>query len=1076
MSPRIEALEPRMLLSGNGLDDDPATTLGLLIVPAGAPSLEVGPMPLPEATFDDNDDQNQTGDDFPGEAAGEASGFTILGANPFDTFTYETEPNGLPILHSDLSAPAAIYIDFDGDTTRGDYGPYDIDGNPSTFNATERANIVECWRQASAYFAMFNVDVTTNKAVVTSGNPLQKPTAWMVMTPDINIGVSSVGVFPNTTSKSYGNGGYTTSRITIIPHEVGHNFGLRHTSEYNTLGVRTQDYAGQLDPLHGPLMGYDYAGIVRKWTMWHRGVNSSGDPDPQTIQDDITVIANKLMQHIGGDGYRPDDFGGTAGSIANATPLYVNGASQAIRGIIERMTDVDTFSFVSTGGRYAISATRDAPSGLDVKLAIYNSSGVLIASEDGDPRAMPYTMVYDQYVTMDLAAGTYYATIESHGNYGDLGQYLLRVEPLPSGWSADDVGLTAVPGSSSHASGTFTVAGSGANISGTADAYHYMHQTLKGDGSITVRVASLTNTNSAAKAGVMIRESLDVNSRMVNVYLRSGTGVYSDYRGSTGGSVASNGSNTSSSIKAPYWVRLTRSGNSFTTAYSSNGTSWTTLSTRTVTMGETVYIGVMTCSASTYRLNTATYTNVSLAGTLNPQPTLNALAAPAGVAVTGKTSNSVSLSWNAVGGATGYRIEQSSDGVNYAQVGTTAAGALAYTATGLADFNRYYYRVRAIDASGVSTPSAVVHDITRAGAVSELRIISYTRNILVLDWKDASGETGYRIERSPNGTSNWTTVGTVGKNVAIYSNTGLSTATTYYYRVVTLDAAGDSATSAVIAGCTRLNTPANFRVTEVAHNGISLAWSSVGGATGYRIERSTDGGSTFVVHASGVSGTTFTDTSIVPGRLYYYRVVGTNSLTESIAPTSVLLAISLPEPWATQDIGAVGAAGLTSFGSGSVVVSGSGEDIGGTSDEFRFVYQPFPENGQIVARVLSIQNTDPWAKAGVMIRESLDANSRYAFTMVTPSNGTVFQSRATTGGSAVTNASGPSANSWLRLTRTGDTFLSEMSTNGTSWTTLGSTTIGMGGTVYVGLAVTSHVDATLCTATFSDISVVAPPA
>ncbi|HBO44272.1 MAG TPA: hypothetical protein DD670_10130, partial [Planctomycetaceae bacterium] len=645
MSPRIERLESRTLLSGNGFEDDVSPLLGLLIAaPTGPPTLEVGPLPLPQISYDTpgGDCLAPMDATFLLEAEGGEDGVGALGANPFEPFTYETEPNGLPILHGYLAAPAAIYIDFDGDSTTGTvYAPYDIDGNPSMFNVTEQANIVECWRQVSAFFAMFDVDVTTNKSVVTVGDPLKKPTAWMVMSPDVSNGVSSVGAFPNTSSRSYGAGSYTTTRITVIPHEIGHNFGHWHTSEYNTLGVKTKEYSGQLDPLHGPIMGIDYVGVVQKWTRWHRSRNNLNEPDPRTIQDDLTVIANKLRAYGGGDdGYRPDDFGGTAGSIANATPLYVNGVTQAIVGIIERLTDVDTFSFVSTGGRYAIAAGRDFPSGVDLKLSMYDSNSVLIASEDGDPRAVPYTMVYDQFLTLDLAPGTYYATVESHGNYGDLGQYLLRVDPLPVGWSADDIGLTGVPGYSSHEAGTFTVAGSG-NISGVADAYQYLYQTLKGDGSITVRVASLTNTDVAAKAGVMIRESLDVDSPMVNLYLRPGSGVYSYYRGMTGGNVASNGSDSSSSIQSPYWLQLTRSGDTFTTQYSSDGTSWATLGTRTVTMGETVYIGIATCSVNNKRLNTATYTDVSVTGDLNPEPTLNALAAPSDLTITGKTSSSV---------------------------------------------------------------------------------------------------------------------------------------------------------------------------------------------------------------------------------------------------------------------------------------------------------------------------------------------------------------------------------------------------------------------------------------------------
>ena len=92
--------------------------------------------------------------------------------------------NGLPELHSLPAAPTAIYLDFDGE---GSNSAYDVDGDPTTFNATEAATITEAWRQISVYFAMFNVDVTTVKPTV--------PFAWHVSSPDIVGGYSYVGVF-----------------------------------------------------------------------------------------------------------------------------------------------------------------------------------------------------------------------------------------------------------------------------------------------------------------------------------------------------------------------------------------------------------------------------------------------------------------------------------------------------------------------------------------------------------------------------------------------------------------------------------------------------------------------------------------------------------------------------------------------------------------------------------------------------------------------------------------------------------------------------------------------------------------
>ena len=78
-------------------------------------------------------------------------------------------------------------------------------------------------------------------------------------------------------------------------------------------------------------------------------------------------------------------------------------------------------------------------------------------------------------------------------------------------------------------------------------------------------------------------------------------------------------------------------------------------------------------------------------------------------------------------------------------------------------------------------------------------------------------------------------------------------------------------------------------------------------------------------------------------------------------------------------------------------MSGAGADIWGASDQFQYVYQPLDGNGTIVAAVTAVQGQDPWTKVGVMIRADLTADGAYAMVAVTPSNGTIFQSRATSG-------------------------------------------------------------------------------
>ncbi len=168
---------------------------------------------------------------------------------------------------------------------------------------------------------------------------------------------------------------------------------------------------------------------------------------------------------------------------------------------------------------------------------------------------------------------------------------------------------------------------------------------------------------------------------------------------------------------------------------------------------------------------------------------------------------------------------------------------------------------------------------------------------------------------------------------------------------------------------------------------------------------------------------------------------------------------------------------------GTITMSGGGTDIWNTADQFRFAFKPLAGDATIVAKVESLGNSDPWAKAGVMIRESLDAGSRYAIILASPANGVRFQARLTTSAAAVSDSTAPAvptpeqtalkAPVWVKLERKGSTFNGFYSTDGVKWTTMnwGPQTITMAAnTVYVGLAVTSHNANASTTAVFSNVS------
>ena len=153
-------------------------------------------------------------------------------------------------------------------------------------------------------------------------------------------------------------------------------------------------------------------------------------------------------------------------------------------------------------------------------------------------------------------------------------------------------------------------------------------------------------------------------------------------------------------------------------------------------------------------------------------------------------------------------------------------------------------------------------------------------------------------------------------------------------------------------------------------------------------------------------------------------------------------------------------------------VRGAGADIWGADDAFHFVYQPLNGDGQIVARVASVQNVYAWTKAGVMIRNTLDTNSANGFMLVSAANGEQYQYRTrpgltTTGVKGATSA----APYWVKVTRSGSSVTGYQSADGVTWVKIAATTETLGTAIYVGLGVSSHNASTPATATFDHVTV-----
>jgi alpha-D-xyloside xylohydrolase len=285
------------------------------------------------------------------------------------------------------------------------------------------------------------------------------------------------------------------------------------------------------------------------------------------------------------------------------------------------------------------------------------------------------------------------------------------------------------------------------------------------------------------------------------------------------------------------------------------------------------------------------------------------------------------------------------------------------------------------------------------------------------------------------------------------------------------------------ATVTMPNTPAPSAISGltvtvvIAQDGTeqpTLNWNAATGADNYLIERGTQSGGPYTL-LGNTNGLSYVDSG-APTGFYYYVVVPVN--IGGTGPVSAEVSASVtPAPivngWNFTNIGAVGITGNATFSNGTYTVTASGDDIWNTADAFRFGYQTLNGNGSVIARVGSVQNTNAWTKAGVMIRASVAANDANAAIFVTPGNGISFQWRSTAGGSSSNVTAGGVAPYWVKLTQSGNTFTGYYSTNGVNWTQLGaSQTITMGSSVLAGMATTSHDNSNTAVATYTQVSVV----
>ena len=258
------------------------------------------------------------------------------------------------------------------------------------------------------------------------------------------------------------------------------------------------------------------------------------------------------------------------------------------------------------------------------------------------------------------------------------------------------------------------------------------------------------------------------------------------------------------------------------------------------------------------------------------------------------TTTTAKVNFDNITGATNYDIDVTTDNPGgsptwtnkYSGAGTVDGAQRTTTLTGLTAGTTYYIRGRARNATENGGYSALVTAVLIPAAPTGVQAAATSTTAIKVDWTAVPGAASYIVERSANGTSGWTSVGTPTTNQ--FTNSSLTTGTTYYFRVFAVNSGGQSAASSVVSATTSVTappTPTGFTATVVSDSRIDLSWSSAAGAVSYLVEKSTDQ-SNWTTAYNGAA-TSVQVTGLASDTMHYFRARATNAGGDSAWSTTI---------------------------------------------------------------------------------------------------------------------------------------------------------------------------------------------
>ncbi len=602
-------------------------------------------------------------------------------------------------------------------------------------------------------------------------------------------------------------------------------------------------------------------------------------------------------------------------------------------------------------------------------------------------------------------------------------------DPNPITWSHRDIGSVAQAGTFSQTGPVAQIAGSGSDIWGTADAFHFAYVPWTGDGEFVARIDTLDKTHPWAKAGVMLRADLTAGSVHAMVAAAPEKGVtflrrltaggptrddaYQAMRVLNVGSDATFQRRSSSFYDAvtdgptsgalPRWVRLVRQGNTVQAFDSPDGQSWGWVGTENISLPQSVFVGLAVCSHDDSRVASAQFEAVRLQQTVPANPT--APVAGQGDGLQGNYYNGLALS--------GTPVKRVDPVVNFSWDRQPPVEGIG----------QEHFRVRwEGDLQAQFSEAYAFH------VISDDRARLWINGRLLIDeWENHPETESTALVRLEAGKK-------------------------YFLRLDYFQDRGKAVAKLLWSSPSTPKQPIPqsqlySHPQDSDGDGIPDSWELANGLNPLDPSDAT--------HPAGPNGLTWLQ--------IFAQGFEPWKATQNTA--------GLPAGWTDMDIGFVGQAGSVELQGTSLVVSGAGADVWGRSDGLHFVYQTLSGDGELEAKVGNVDNTDPWAKAGLMVRGDLEDGSINAFVARTPGHGATFQYRTTTGEGTVAEFGSPVGDlCWLKLRRQGNVFSAWQSDDRLNWQWIGTVSLAVPQTVFVGPAVSSHDNSRLALAQFDEIS------